>query len=89
MLAAYYPDLTAEPRPIEDAYPVFRAYCLEHGGEIRALVTTQRVQTTRSAAALHCIGIADRLGTWRTTTPGACRGGRERRTPAELGSLRL
>lgn len=45
MLAAYYPDLTAEPRPIEDAYPVFRAYCLEHGGEIRALVTTQRVQT--------------------------------------------
>ena len=45
MLAAYYPDLTAEPRPIEDAYPVFRAYCLQHAGEIRALVTTRRVQT--------------------------------------------
>ena len=45
LLAAYYPDLTAEPRPIEDAYPVFRAYCLEHAGEIRALVTTRRVQT--------------------------------------------
>ena len=44
-LAAYYPDLTAELRPIDEAYPVFRAYCLEHAGEIRALVTTRRVQT--------------------------------------------
>jgi hypothetical protein len=45
MLAAYYPDLTAKPRPIEEAYPVFRAYCLQHADEIRALVTTRRVQT--------------------------------------------
>jgi hypothetical protein len=45
MLAEYYPDLTAGPRPIVEAYPVFRAYCLEHAGEIRALVTTRRVQT--------------------------------------------
>ena len=34
-----------EPRPIDEAYPVFRAYCLEHAGEIRALVNTRRVQT--------------------------------------------
>jgi hypothetical protein len=45
MLATYYPDLSAEPRPIAEAYPVFRAYCLEHAGEIRALVTSRRVQT--------------------------------------------
>src|SRR5262245_54994732 len=44
-LAAYYPDLTAEPHPIAEAYPVFRAYCLQHAAEIRALVTTRRVQT--------------------------------------------
>jgi hypothetical protein len=44
-LAAYYPDLSIEPRPIADAYPIFRAYCLEHADEIRALVTTQCVQT--------------------------------------------
>jgi hypothetical protein len=54
MLAAYYPDLTAEPRPIAEAYPVFRAFCLEHASEIRALVTAQRVQTNevRRCAAL-------------------------------------
>jgi hypothetical protein len=45
LLAAYYPDLTAEPRPIAEAYPIFRAYCLEHADMIRALVTTRRVQT--------------------------------------------
>jgi hypothetical protein len=44
-LAAYYPDLAAEPRPLAEAYPVFRAYCLQHAAEIRALVTTRRVQT--------------------------------------------
>jgi hypothetical protein len=44
-LAAFYPDLVAQPRPIVEAYPIFRAYCLEHADEIRMLVTTRRVQT--------------------------------------------
>jgi len=54
LLAAYYPDLTAEPRHIADSYPVFRAYCLERAGEIRTLVNTRRVQTNevRRCAAL-------------------------------------
>src|SRR5690349_14418030 len=29
-LAAYYPDLTANPRPPQEAYPAFHAFCLEH-----------------------------------------------------------
>jgi hypothetical protein len=53
-LAAYYPDLAAEPRPVAEAYTVFRAFCLEHAEEIRTLVTTRRVQTNevRRCAAL-------------------------------------
>jgi hypothetical protein len=53
-LAAYYPDLAAAPLPIANAYPVFRAYCLQHADAIRALVTTRRVQTNevRRCAAL-------------------------------------
>src|SRR5262249_33486374 len=41
-LSTYYPDLAAEPHPLAGAYPVFRAYCLRHANEIRALVTTRR-----------------------------------------------
>jgi len=54
LLAAYYPDLTPTPRPIDQAYPAFRAYCLAHAEALRALVTTQRVQTNeaRRCAAL-------------------------------------
>ena len=90
MLAAYYPDLTAEPRPIEDAYPVFRAYCLEHAGEIRALVTTRRVQTNEVRRCAPLLPrVTDRLGTWWAASPGARRSWRERRAAAELGSLRL
>jgi hypothetical protein len=44
-LAEFYPDLTPRPRPIAGAYPAFRAFCLDHAGEIRHLVRTQRVQT--------------------------------------------
>jgi hypothetical protein len=44
-LAEFYPDLTSNPRPLQDAYPYFRQFCLAHADEIRSLVTTQRVQT--------------------------------------------
>lgn len=33
------------PRPADEAYPFFRAFCLEHAAAIRHLVTTRRVQT--------------------------------------------
>ena len=54
LLAAYYPDITSLPLPLDQAYPAFRAYCLAHADALRALVTTQRVQTNeaRRCAAL-------------------------------------
>ncbi|MGH2482274.1 MAG: DUF2332 family protein, partial [Ktedonobacteraceae bacterium] len=43
-LTEYYPNLTAQPRPREEAYPFFRAFCLLHAAEIKHLVTTYGVQ---------------------------------------------
>lgn len=44
-LVQFYPDLSQNPRPVEDAYPDFRAFCLENAPKIEALVTQKRVQT--------------------------------------------
>lgn len=38
-LAEFYPNLTIEPRPREEAYPFFRSFCLQHADEIKRLVT--------------------------------------------------
>lgn len=43
-LALYYASITPEPLPSEDAYPLFRAFCLQHAGEIRHLAATRYVQ---------------------------------------------
>jgi hypothetical protein len=43
--ADFYPGLTPDPRPLAEAYPSFRSFCLEYADEIRHLVTTRRVQT--------------------------------------------
>jgi hypothetical protein len=50
----FYPDLSPTPRPMSEAYPCFRAFCLEHADEIHHIVTTRRVQTNevRRCAAL-------------------------------------
>ncbi len=54
-LAEFYPDLTPQPKPLSEAYPAFRGFCLEHDQEVRTLVRTRRVQTNevgRCAALL-------------------------------------
>jgi len=59
-LAEFYPSLCPQPRPREEAYPYFRAFCLEHADAIRQLVTTQRVQTNevrRCTALLPAFGL--------------------------------
>lgn len=65
-LAEFYPGLCPTPRPREEAYPYFRAFCLEHADTVRRLVTTQRVQTNevrRCTALLPAFGlIAQRSG---------------------------
>ena len=44
-LSSYYASLTDEPRPPDDAFPHFRAFCLAHEDELRGLLATRRVQT--------------------------------------------
>jgi hypothetical protein len=64
-LAEFYPSLRAAPRPAEEAYPHFRAFCLEHAAEIRRLVTMQRVQTNevqRCTALLPAFAVVSRWG---------------------------
>src|SRR5262245_21233 len=45
-LAAYFPTLTAQPKPSAEAYPAFRAFCPKHRAAIEELVSTRTVQTT-------------------------------------------
>ena len=58
-LADYYPSLSTNPRPQQEAYPYFRAFCLEHADAIRRLVTTQRVQTNE---VQRCTGLLPAFG---------------------------
>src|SRR5579859_7130591 len=58
-LTDFYADLCAEPRPKAEAYPYFRAFCLEHADEIHRLVTTKRVQTNE---VWRCTGLLPAFG---------------------------
>ena len=63
--AAFYPYLRQEPRPAEDAYPFFRAFCLTHMDELRSLLPTARLQTnevTRCANLLPAFGLVYHSG---------------------------
>ncbi len=44
-LAEFYPTLTATPRPPDEAFPSFRAFCLDRRPAIERLLRTGRVQT--------------------------------------------
>ena len=44
-LAEFYPTLTATPRPPDEAFPSFRAFCLDRRPAIESLLRTGRVQT--------------------------------------------
>jgi hypothetical protein len=44
-LARYYPALGGDARAAGDAFPLFRAFCLEHAEAIRRLVASRIVQT--------------------------------------------
>src|SRR5579884_1690435 len=43
--AAFHPYLTPTPRPVEEAYPPFRDFCLTHVEELRRLLPNARLQT--------------------------------------------
>ena len=58
-LANYYPSLSANPLPRNEAYPHFRTFCLEQADPIRQLVTTKRVQTNE---VRRCTGLLPAFG---------------------------
>ncbi|MDR2856937.1 MAG: DUF2332 domain-containing protein [Novosphingobium sp.] len=45
-LARFFPTLTENPAPPEDAYPGFRRFCLRHYDELKHLLQTRSVQMT-------------------------------------------
>lgn len=44
-LARYYASLTDQPKPPAEAFPAFKAYCLEHSAEIKELLAWRTVNT--------------------------------------------
>jgi len=66
-LTRYYPSIADTPLNAHEAYPAFRAFCLENHARIAALLKTRTVQTTavrRSAYLLPAMAqLAERLGT--------------------------
>jgi hypothetical protein len=54
-LAWFYPTLTATPAPAEDAYPHFRAFCVEKKAQLEALLPTARQQTNEVARCAHLL----------------------------------
>ncbi len=59
-LRDFYRSLTPTPRPAQEAYPYFHAFCLEHREQIRRVVTTHSVQTNevgRCTSLLPAFGL--------------------------------
>lgn len=48
-LAAFYPSVQSAMAPTADLLPAFRAFCLAHAEQIRALMQSRRVQTNEVA----------------------------------------
>ncbi|MGF1477316.1 MAG: DUF2332 domain-containing protein [Geminicoccaceae bacterium] len=48
-LRAFYPNLHGETRPLSEAPPIFRRFCLDHLDELRALIRSRRVNTNEIA----------------------------------------
>lgn len=54
-VAAYFPSATSSPRPPEEAFPVFRAYCLEHRDALTHTIGTLLAQTTTVDRAAYFV----------------------------------
>lgn len=63
-LARYYPGFAESPLPVGEAFPAFRAFCLENEASLRALLRVRRVQTNevaRTSFVLPALGHVARL----------------------------
>ena len=64
-LAQFYPYLTEQPQPAQDAYPYFRDFCLSHRSELRHMLPQVRLQTnevTRCANLLPAFHLVSTRG---------------------------
>jgi hypothetical protein len=67
-LREFYPTLTSSPRSINAVYPIFHAFCLAYGAQIREVMNTRSVQTNevgRCACMLPAFEIIYQLGQGR------------------------
>jgi len=63
-LAGFYPSMTATPRPLKDAFPAFREFCLDHYDEVSELLSWRTVNTNlveKTCSLLPSIQYVNRL----------------------------
>ena len=44
-LVGYYPSMCPDPRPVNESFPIFKSFCLDHRAEIEHILRTRLVQT--------------------------------------------
>lgn len=54
-LAAYYPSLAAEPLPLTESFPVFKAFCLEQQLALEEILATHLVQTNEMGRCTYLL----------------------------------
>jgi hypothetical protein len=54
-LTGYYRSLTEKPLPPQEAFPVFRAFCIEQQSALRHLLATRAVQTNEVARCAYLL----------------------------------
>ncbi len=62
-LAAYYPSMTDRPKPVEEAFPVFREFCLERRSELMHLLATRTVNSNLAERASTILPIIQHVST--------------------------
>lgn len=55
--AGYFPSVVEEPRPADEAFPAFRAFCLDHREELITLLSERTVNTTLVDRASYVLPI--------------------------------
>jgi hypothetical protein len=67
--AQFYPTLTATPRPPNEAYPSFQAFCLEHKEALQRLLPMARLQTNEVTRCANLLPAFDLISTREDRRP--------------------
>lgn len=68
-LAEFYPYFSAHPRPASEAYPIFRAFCMNHAEELRALLPWVRLQTNEVTRCANLLPAFELVSRWTGRNP--------------------